>query len=137
MGEIKMANCFVYYDGLCRVCSAEINHYKRMRGADSISFVDITSPDFDPVAENLDPKKIHEEIHAKDQAGNLLVGVDAFILIWSQLPSLIWLSKLAKRSVVNAGLQFAYRGFVKIRPYLPRKSCESSPYCATKKNTNS
>ncbi len=126
---MALSNATIYYDGLCRVCSAEINHYKKMKGADLISFVDITRTDFDPVQENLDPQKIHQEMHAKDRDGNLFVGVDAFILIWSQLPSLVWLSRLAKNKGVNQILQWGYQGFVKIRPFLPRKSCEDSPYC--------
>lgn len=124
-----MSQVFVYYDGLCRVCSAEINHYKTMRGAESISFVDITRADFDAEKEQLDPQKIHEEIHARDSSGNLHIGVDAFILIWSKLPALTWLSKLANRKTVNSLLRLGYRGFVKLRPYLPRKICEDSPFC--------
>lgn len=124
-----MTQAFVYYDGLCRVCSAEINHYKTMRGAEAISFIDITTTDFDPLRENLDPFKIHQEIHAKDSSGQLYVGVAAFILIWSKLPALAWLARLAKKTFPNKVLHWGYRGFVKIRPYLPRKSCEASMYC--------
>ncbi len=124
-----MSQAIVYYDGLCRLCSAEINHYKSMRGASKISFVDITGFEFDAKKEQLDPQKIHQEMHAKDMNGNLLIGVDAFILIWSQLPALAWLGKLAKIKFFNLILQGAYSGFVKIRPYLPRKSCEESPFC--------
>ena len=130
-----MPEATVYYDGLCRVCSFEINHYRTMRGAETISFVDITSSDFDAAKEQLDPLKIHEEIHAKDSAGRMHLGVDAFILIWSKLPALVWLSRIAKGGTMNSLLRLGYRGFVKIRPYLPRKSCEDSPYCAVEKAT--
>ena len=128
-----MPEATIYYDGLCRVCSFEIDHYKTMRGADLIKFVDITSANFNPANENLDPFKIHEEIHAKDSAGRVYIGVEAFILIWSKLPAMRWLSRLAKRPSVNSLLRLGYRGFVKVRPFLPRKSCEDSPYCVTDK----
>lgn len=78
----------VYYDGLCPLCSKEINHYKTMSGSDCIHFIDITSGAFDAVRESLDPKAIHKELHARDAEGQIHIGVDAFILIWSKLHTL-------------------------------------------------
>lgn len=122
----------VFYDGLCVVCSSEINHYKKMQGGEKINFIDITSLDFDASLEKLDPQSVHKELHAKDKNGNVFVGVDAFVLIWSQIDKLKWLSKLAQTWPVKKTLELNYKLFVKIRPYLPRKSCESSPYCESK-----
>lgn len=122
----------VYYDGLCVVCSSEINHYKKMNGSKNIDFIDITSSDFRADVEGLNPQKVHEELHAKDARGQLHVGVDAFILIWSSIDKLKWLSKAAQKSLIKKILQANYSLFVKIRPYLPRRSCETSPYCETK-----
>lgn len=122
----------VYYDGLCVICSAEINHYRKMQGSDKINFIDITRPDFDPVKEGLNPKLVHKELHAKDRNEVLHIGVDAFILIWSNLNKLNWLAKAAKSKIINSFLKANYSLFVKIRPYLPRKNCETSPYCETR-----
>lgn len=119
----------VFYDGLCVVCSAEIEHYKKLKGSENISFVDIANPEFDPAKENLDPHKINVELHARDAQGQLHIGVDAFILIWSQLEKLQWLHRIATKNSVKKFLQFNYQVFVKVRPFLPRKSCETSPYC--------
>ncbi len=122
----------VFYDGLCVVCSAEINQYKKMRGAENIRFIDITEAGFDAKKEKLDPRKINVELHAKDAKGKLHIGVDAFILIWARLDKLNWLSRLSQKVIVRKFLQLNYSLFVKIRPYLPRKSCETSPYCEIK-----
>lgn len=122
----------VFYDGLCVVCSSEINHYKKMQGGDKIDFVDITSLDFNASKENLNPHSVHKELHAKDKNGNVYIGVDAFVLIWSQIDKLNWLSKMAQTWPIKKVLQLNYKFFVKVRPYLPRKSCEASPYCETK-----
>lgn len=103
-----------------------------MRGNENIHFVDIAGPNFDAKKEKLDPQKINIELHAKDSDGKLHIGVDAFILIWSRLDKLRWLSRFAKNSVVNKFLQLNYALFIKIRPYLPRRSCETSPYCEIK-----
>lgn len=123
----------VYYDGLCVICSSEINHYKKMTGSHKIEFVDITHPAFDITQTNLDPKKIHKELHSMDADGKVHVGVETFILIWSQLNKLKWLSKLARVNLVYKILQVNYSLFVKVRPLLPRRSCENSPYCEIKK----
>lgn len=122
----------VFYDGLCIVCSSEINHYKKMKGADHIQFIDITSSAFSPEHENLDPFKVHKELHSKDETGQIFVGVDTFILIWSKIDKLKWLSKLAKKTPVKKTLELNYKLFVKVRPYLPRRACEDSPYCEIK-----
>ncbi len=128
-----MSKVTVYFDGLCHLCSREINHYRGMRGAESLDFIDITSATFDPVKENLDPREIHKNMHVKDRAGRLHVGVDAFICIWQQLPALRFLAPLAKAQPFYSLLQIFYSLFARIRPLLPRKSCETSPYCEVRK----
>jgi predicted DCC family thiol-disulfide oxidoreductase YuxK len=124
----------VYFDGLCVVCSAEISHYKKMKGSENIDFIDITSNQFNSKKENLDPFLVHKELHAKDENGQLHIGVDAFSLIWSKLNKLTWLSRLSRKQPLNSILKMNYVLFTKIRPYLPRKSCETSPYCESKTN---
>jgi predicted DCC family thiol-disulfide oxidoreductase YuxK len=123
----------VYYDGLCQLCSREIAHYKKMRGADNIHFLDITNADFDAKREDLDPIKVHQTIHAKDQNGKIHLGVDAFLLIWSQLNAMKFLPPLASLWPIKKSLDGGYFVFAKLRPYLPRKSCADSPYCEIKK----
>lgn len=122
----------VFYDGLCVVCDKEISQYKKMRGSEKIQFIDIFSVDFNAERENVDPKKIHIEMHAKDSTGQILTGVDAFRLIWSNLDSLNWLATLSRRSPISQMLNLGYKMFVQIRPLLPRKSCETSPLCERK-----
>ncbi len=122
----------VYFDGLCILCSREIDHYRHQRGADQIDFIDICSLDFDAKSENLDPYQIHKVMHAKLPDGTLATRVQAFIEIWNRLPRYQALGKIAKLPFVNKVLELGYSGFVRIRPLLPRKGssdCSSSPYC--------
>lgn len=119
----------VYYDGLCQLCSREIDHYKGMNGAERISFVDITSSRFDALAEGLDPRKIHESLHVRSSDGQVHVGVDAFIEIWSQLNNLKKIAPLASIAPIKKTLEAGYFVFAKVRPLLPRKKCADSPYC--------
>jgi predicted DCC family thiol-disulfide oxidoreductase YuxK len=121
----------VYFDGLCHLCSREINHYRKMKGSENINFVDITSSAFDSAKENLDPVRIHQSMHVRDKFGQIHVGVDAFIAIWGELPALQFLVPIARIAPVHLLLRSFYSVFAKIRPLLPRKSCETSPYCET------
>ncbi len=121
----------LYYDGLCPLCSREIDHYKKCRGAERIEFVDITSGDFDAVKEQLDPKAIHRHMHAKTSDGSVVTGVNAFILVWEQLPAYRWLAKIIRWPPAHWVAEVGYRVFARVRPLLPRRKrdCESSPYC--------
>lgn len=119
----------VYYDGLCHLCSREIEHYKKMSGSHRIRFVDITSSRFDAAAEGLDPQAIHRSLHARDADGRVWTGVDAFLVIWSELDLLRRIVPVASAWPVKRILEAGYVVFAKIRPALPRKSCSDSPYC--------
>ncbi len=125
----------VYFDGLCPLCSREINHYRGLRGSDQIRFVDITHSDFDAAKEGVDPVKVHNVMHVRGRDGKLATGVDAFIEIWNVLPGYNWAARLASRTVPKLFLRAGYEVFAKIRPYLPRKSadCSASPFCGIPK----
>ena len=123
----------IYYDGLCMLCSREMNHYRRVRGAENLSFIDITAEGFDAAAHGLDPFAVHKVMHAKTPDGKIVTRVDAFIAIWEALPNYKWLAKVAKNPLVKAGMEVGYTCFAKMRPFLPKNkavaSCDLSPYC--------
>lgn len=130
----------VYYDGLCKVCSAEINHYMRQPGSEYIEFIDICSSQFDAVSEDVDPVQVHKVMHVRLADGTLATRVDAFIEIWKILPKYAFLAKMATLVPVRAALAFGYSGFALVRPFLPRKvsssECKDSPYCSIEKSVD-
>ena len=125
----------VYFDGLCRLCSREIDHYRTRKGAENLKFVDITSAGFDAKAEGLDPYRVHQVMHVRRPDGSLATKVDAFVAIWSALPGYQWAARAANWSWVRLPLNVGYLAFAQVRPWLPRKSvdCETSPYCEINK----
>lgn len=127
-------NLRVYYDGLCHLCSREIDHYKTLEGAEKIEFIDICSPKFDAQKNGLDPKQIHRVMHVQKPDGRFVTRVEAFIEIWKRLPRYRSLAKVARWPGVFQGLEVGYSIFARVRPYLPRKkeTCETSPYCEVK-----
>jgi predicted DCC family thiol-disulfide oxidoreductase YuxK len=132
----------VYYDGLCVLCSREIDHYRGSKGSDLINFVDICAPGFDSSAHGLDPKAVHRVMHVKRADGTLATEVDAFITIWTTLPGYWLLARISKLRLVKFFLNIGYQLFVRVRPYLPRRSldiyaCADSPYCDVSDQKNS
>lgn len=121
----------VYYDGLCKVCSFEIEHYKKQKGSEHIAFVDIVKPEFDAKKVGLDPLLVHKYLHAKTEHGQIVSGVETFRLIWQKLPQYQWAYKASNNRIVNSALQVGYQIFVRLRPFLPRykDQCKDSPYC--------
>jgi predicted DCC family thiol-disulfide oxidoreductase YuxK len=122
-----MSSLKVYFDGLCPLCSREISYYRKKAGADAIEWIDITSDGFDARSEGLDPQKVQEFFHVKDETGRLIVGVDAFIEIWSRIPSLRYWKTIARLPGATPVMKFGYFVFAKLRPFLPRKSSQECP----------
>ncbi len=130
----QMSLLTVYYDELCVICSAEINHYRKQSGSDQITFIDITSDSFSASNEGIDPYLAHLIMHAKKSDGTLLTKMDAFVAIWSLLPKYLWLYKLSQIRLIRFLMDIGYMIFATVRPYLPRKNkdaCKDSPYCET------
>ena len=75
----------IFYDGKCGLCSKEIEHYRKIAPRGIFHWQDITqsmvllSDHGGSLSEGL------KKLHAVDESGKLLRGVDAFILIWQQL----------------------------------------------------
>lgn len=131
--ESNQKHLTVYFDGLCPLCSREIDHYKKQVGSGSIEFVDITDTNFRAEAAGLDPKQVHRRFHVRSGA-DVLSGVEGFREIWKRLPRYSWLEKLTRVRFVKLFFVAGYELFALLRPLLPRKSrgCESSPYCEIK-----
>ena len=76
----------VFYDGKCGLCRREIEHYRRVAPEAVFLWVDITidSAELEKLGVSYaDGLKL---LHAEDNQGTLHRGVDAFILIWQQMP---------------------------------------------------
>ena len=131
MGIQHSPDIVVYFDGLCRLCSAEIEHYRVQQGSDKIRFVDITDLAFNAETEGVDPFKVHQIMHVKKSDGTFALKVQAFIEIWKVLPRYQWAARWAEMKGVRPFLDSGYWMFTKVRPYLPRKTkdCSNSPYC--------
>jgi len=113
----------VFYDGSCSVCAAGMDLYRRKEHSGRLIFVDISSPEFDPAAHGIPMQQFMSEMHAIDREGRVYRAVEAFWAIWRALPDSPWhrfLAALIALPGVNLPARLAYRGFARIRKYLPK-----------------
>ena len=105
----------VFYDGKCGLCSREIKHYKKISPSGTFDWVDITECSDILKDEGLDFNATLKLLHAKDNHGNLHIGVDAFILIWKQLKYWKILATLASLPIIRPLANISYKIFANWR----------------------
>lgn len=114
----------VFYDGACSVCGTEVERYGRMDQEGRLILVDISAPDFDPAPLGITLDELMYQMHAIDQAGTVYRNVEAFWAIWQAFPASTLLGLMGTvitLPVVNPMARLCYRGFARIRRYLPRR----------------
>lgn len=122
----------VFFDGSCSVCATEIEHYLHLNHGSRLVAVDISSPDFDPGPLHISREAFMYEMHAIDQRGEIYRGVDAFWAIWQAFPaSSIYglMGTIISMPLVNPVARLLYKGFARIRPYLPKRNACDNGAC--------
>ena len=76
----------VCYDGQCPLCRREIAHYRRLRGAERLEWVDIGREDARLPAGGPTRAEAMARMHVQDASGNWHTGAWAFAEMWSHLP---------------------------------------------------
>ena len=119
----------IFYDGLCRLCSTEIAHFRRRVRNGSLAYVDISAPEFDPAAHGVDAVRVQHEMHVRDEeTGELKVGVPALAAMWECVPGFGWLATLTRTPGLRWFANQGYKVFAWVRPKLPKKKragCEA------------
>jgi predicted DCC family thiol-disulfide oxidoreductase YuxK len=119
------ARTAIFFDGDCRLCSREIDTYRRARGAESLEFVDIADPHFDATRYGLERRRVRKHMHVRRADGSVAVGVEAFASIWDVLPGWRRLAKVIRLPGLNALARAGYVAFAEVRPYLPKRRREA------------
>ena len=105
----------VFYDGKCGLCSREIMHYKKICNDNNFTWVDVARNH-----EALKSFKVSQSdallyLHATLDDKELFVGVDAFLLIWKNLPYWKYLAFLFKLPLIKNLSSILYKYFAKKR----------------------
>ena len=115
----------VYYDGLCQLCSREVNLIRRLAPVGQMVFTDIMAGGFHAEAQGFDPLAVHRHMHFRDGDGNLRIGLDALIAMWRPVPYFRLLACFAGLPGIHRMSLFGYSAFARVRLWLPRRRCSS------------
>jgi len=106
----------VFYDGACPLCRGEIEFYKRQRGANSITWHDISNaPDRCEIAAGLSKEEALARFHVQESSGTIFSGGSAFAKVWTVLPLFYPVGKLFEISAFSWMLELAYSLFLRFR----------------------
>lgn len=109
----------VLYDGGCPLCRREITHVQRLaaKSPDSaLCFVDVSDRHSALTADQR--AALLARFHVKRADGLVLDGAAAFVAMWERLPGWRLLARLARVPGALTALEWAYRGFLRLRPRL-------------------
>jgi predicted DCC family thiol-disulfide oxidoreductase YuxK len=101
----------VFYDGKCGLCRREIEHYMRIAPVGVFMWVDITVTPAPFTTLGYGVNDGLKALHAIDSEGIMHVAVDAFMLIWQQLPRWRMLAVFAKLPIIYPLAAWLYRIF--------------------------
>jgi predicted DCC family thiol-disulfide oxidoreductase YuxK len=104
----------VCYNGACRVCRGEMEHYKRIaaRHALPLGWSDInTAPELFR-RHGIDFDTAMRRLHAVDAEGKLIRGIDVFIAVWRVLPRYRWAAAIVGFPLVRPLAWLAYEGVI-------------------------
>ncbi len=105
----------VFYDGKCGLCSKEIAHYKRVAPQGIFIWQDITIDASALEALGISYADGLKLLHAIDGKGTIHIGVDAFLLIWQQLPRWRIMGMLVKMPLIKPLVHKIYDLFAQWR----------------------
>ena len=115
----------VFYDGKCSLCSKEINIYKNHAISLPFKWVDITSTPHELTQHDFSITEGLKKLHAMDGQGHFHIGVDAFILIWRNIPQWRFLAHIVDLPLIKQCANFLYTSFANWR-YKKLNYCELS-----------
>lgn len=91
----------VYYNSACPVCNAGITRQKTRSTACEVQWHDIHQDTNIHTNVAQDREFVRERLHATDENGTVLVGVEAFALLWKYSPRERWKARLIMLPVVK------------------------------------
>lgn len=108
----------VYHDGDCPICSVEIGHYQKLKGAERIRFVDAAKAEGEAFGKDLDRETALARFHVRLADGRLLSGAAGFAALWETLPRYRRFGRIARLPILLQALELAYRFVLPVRSVL-------------------
>lgn len=106
----------VFYDGKCGLCSKEIRHYQKIAPQGIFNWQDVNElSEAELKKNNINLVETLKILHAQDTNGIFYKGVDAFIIIWSNLNRWKILAKIVSFYPIKILANFIYNIFAEYR----------------------
>lgn len=109
----------VLYDGKCPLCSREITWYQCQHSDTPIRWVDVGNPST-RIPFDIQRSVALARFHVVGDDGSVQTGARAFIRLWLAYPRLAPIARRLSHPRMVAILEFGYRLFLPIRPWLAR-----------------
>ena len=106
---------FVWFDGACPLCRREIALIRGLDRRGAIEFIDVARSETICL---IDRGAMLRRFHAQEREGPMLSGAAAFAAMWRAVPLLRPLGLIAQWPPALRLLEYAYRGFLRVRPAL-------------------
>lgn len=84
----------IFYDGHCPLCVKEMTHLAVLDKGQKMKLVDIQQDGFSETYPSIDPKAAKNILHALDNDGKLLLGLDVTYLSWALVGKGFWIAPL-------------------------------------------
>ena len=114
----KAEKLTVFYDGACPLCDREISFYRGRRGAENVSWVDVSGASDGDVAPGLAKDEALARFHVMQPDGTLVSGGRAFAELWAALPGFQLWGRFFRNRPLTWLLNRAYDLFLGLRPQL-------------------
>jgi predicted DCC family thiol-disulfide oxidoreductase YuxK len=93
------------------MCRREIAHYRRIDTAQRLCWVDAVREPEALRRHGLSLEAAMARLHVLDGTGHWHRGIDAFLVIWEQLPAYRWLARIIAALGLRRPLAYAYHHF--------------------------
>jgi predicted DCC family thiol-disulfide oxidoreductase YuxK len=109
----------VFFDGSCPLCRAEIGYYRRKDVEAALAFVDVSQPGAE-TPQGMSCARAMARFHVRTLEGRIVSGAAGFVEVWRHLPNWRWAARLAGLPGALPALEWGYRVFLPVRPFLSR-----------------
>jgi len=123
MPDTPINKPIVFYDGACPLCSKEIAHYKKCRGADQLHWLDISTAVEQLESFHLNYEQAMQRFHVRSPEGEFHIGAYGFVYLWSFLKPYRFIGLLLTRLKLVRPLNWFY---IKFANWRMKDRCDES-----------
>lgn len=113
--ELHHRRPVVFFDGGCPLCRREIAHYQRLDRRRAVDWRDIAAEPEALDGHGITLDQAMRRFHALDREGRMRTGVDAFAMVWAELPVWRHLGRVVRLLGLVPVLEVAYRWYARRR----------------------